>query len=336
MLGSARNAGIDSSFGGRQETGVWLESQRYPDSRIEILDESFAEIRLFNAAVERIATGMRWAEGPVWFGDGRYLLWSDIPNDRILRWDECDGSLSVFREPSNHANGNSRDRYGRLVTCEHSSRRVTRTEYDGSISVLADSFGGHRLNSPNDVAIKSDNSVWFTDPPFGLRGFYEGVKAQPELPCGVYRLDSDTLSLSLMSTAVRLPNGLCFSPDENRLYVVESWGQPERLIYVFDVTEGTQQLSNGRVFVRCGRGYPDGIRCDQLGNLWCGWGMGSEELDGVRVFSPQGLPLAHIHLEERCANLCFGGRHGNQVFMAAGRSMYRLFVNVSGGTFPMA
>lgn len=186
---------------------MWEASRRYPDPRIKTLHKSFEKYRLFSAAVEQLATGMRWSEGPVWFGDGRYLLWSDIPNNRMLKWEESNQSTSIFRNPSNHANGNIRDKQGRLVTCEHSGRRITRTEYDGSITVLADTFDGKRLNSPNDVVVSSDGSIWFTDPPFGLLGYYEGVKAKQELPANVYRIDGSSGELSVVCSDIDGPNG---------------------------------------------------------------------------------------------------------------------------------
>lgn len=204
----------------------WEPSQRYPDPRIKIIDASFTKYRLNLAKVERIATGLRWSEGPVWFGDGRYLLWSDIPNNRILKWEEETGAVSVFRKPSHNSNGNTRDRQGRLVTCEHESRRVTRTEYDGSITVIADQFDGKPLNSPNDVVCKSDGSIWFTDPPFGLLGFYEGQIAKQQLPTNVYRWDPNTRKLTMVAGDVERPNGLAFSPDESQLYIVVAGVSP--------------------------------------------------------------------------------------------------------------
>jgi gluconolactonase len=303
---------------------------RYPDPAVQILDPRFERYRLPLAGVERIATACRWCEGPVWFGDGRYLLWSDIPNERILRWDEETGAVGVFRRPSNYANGNTRDRQGRLVTCEHGTRRVTRTEYDGSVTVLADGFAGKRLNSPNDVVVKSDGSVWFTDPPFGILSDYEGGRAEPELPQNVYRVDGSTGEVTAVVEDSSGPNGLCFSPDESLLYVVESRAAPNRLIVAYDVVDGGRRLENRRVVIDCGRGTSDGMRCDEDGNLWCGWGMGSEELDGVMVFAPDGAPIGRIALPERCANVCFGGRHRNRLFMAASRSVYALYVNTRG------
>ena len=305
---------------------MWTPSARYPDPAVEILDASFARYRVFSAAVERLATGCRWSEGPVWFGDGRYLLWSDIPNNRILRWDEETGAVGTFRKPSGFANGNTRDRQGRLVTCEHGGRRVVRTEYDGSLTVLADAFEGRRLNAPNDLVTARDGAVWFTDPTFGISGYYEGERAESELPQNVYRLDAETGALDVVAHDIAGPNGLCFSPDQSRLYLVESRGEPTRRIVAFDVVGG-RTLRDRRVLIDAGPGTPDGIRCDQDGNLWCGWGMGDDALDGVMVFNPEGCLIGRIHLPERCANLCFGGRHRNRLFMAASQSLYALYVN---------
>lgn len=307
----------------------WEPSQRYPDPRFRAFDPVFLTFRAMNGAVEKLAGGCRWAEGPVWFGDHRALLWSDIPNNRILRWDEETGQVTTFRKPSNFANGNTRDRQGRLVTCEHLTRRITRTEFDGSITVLADRHEGKRLNSPNDIVVKSDGSIWFTDPPFGIGGYVEGEKAEAELPQGVYRIDGQTGAVTLLTDELAGPNGLAFSPDEKTLYVVESRAEPRRIM-AFDVAEDGR-IGNRRVAVQGAPGEtPDGFRVDTQGNLWCGWGMGSAEFDGVRVFSPGGQPLGHIDLPERCANLCFGGRHRNRLFMAASRSVYSVLLNVQG------
>ena len=308
----------------------WQESPRYPDPRIEILDPGFAKYRINSAKVERLATGTRWAEGPVWFGDGRYLLWSDIPNDRILRWEEETGSVSVFRKPSSFANGNTRDRQGRLLTCEHGTRRVTRTEYDGTLTVLAEAFEGKPLNSPNDIVCRSDGSIWFTDPPFGILGNYEGQVATPELPTNVYRLDPAARRLTVVAGDINRPNGLCFSPDERRLYVVEA-GLAPRVIRVYDVAGDGARLMNARPLITAGPGgTPDGLRCDVDGNLWVGWGMGTDALDGVSIFNPEGKPIGRIAIPERVANVCFGGRHRNRLFMAASTSLYSLYVNTQG------
>ena len=307
----------------------WQPERRYPDPLVEVLDPAFNKYRLGLAGVERLATGFRWSEGPVWFGDGRFLLWSDIPNNKIMRWDETTGRVSTFRSPSNNSNGNTRDRQGRLVTCEHDTRRVTRTEYDGTITVIADRFDGKRLNSPNDVVVRSDDSIWFTDPPFGILGHYEGTTAAPELPTNVYRVDGKSGQIAVVAGDINRPNGLCFSPDESKLYIIES-GVVPRVVHVFDVTDGGTRLANGRKFMDAGpSGTPDGMRCDVDGNIWMGWGMG-EGHDGVMVFSPDARPIGRINLPERCANLCFGGVKRNRLFMAGSKSLYSLYVNTQG------
>ena len=307
---------------------MWQPAASYPDPAVQILHPSFAKYRIGLAAVERLATGFRWCEGPVWFGDGRTLLWSDIPNDRIMRWDEETGVTSIFRKPSNFANGHTRDRQGRLVSCEHGGRRVTRTEYDGTITVLIDRFDGKPLNSPNDVAVKSDDTIWFSDPPFGILGNYEGHKADQELPGNLYRFDPRSGETTVVGGEINGPNGLAFSPDEKILYVVECRSSP-RHILAYDVVDG-RHLANRRILIDAGPGTPDGFRVDEDGNLWCGWGMGDPALDGVMIFNPVGEPIGRIALPERCANLCFGGRKRNRLFMAASQSVYALYVNTQG------
>ena len=306
----------------------WEPSARYPDALVVAVDDAFNRYRLPLAKVERLATGYRWAEGPVWFGDGRYLLWSDVPGNRMSRWDEESGTVSVYRKPSNYANGNTRDREGRLVTCEHGGRRVSRTELDGRIVTLADAFDGKRLNSPNDVVCKADGSIWFTDPTFGILGWYEGAKAEPELPMNVYRLDAAG-NLSVVAEGINQPNGLAFSPDESILYIVESRSVPRRIL-AYDVVGGAK-LSNRRILIDAGpKGTPDGFRVDVDGNLWCGWGMGEAGLDGVHVFNADGLLIGRIDLPERCANVCFGGRKRNRLFMAASQSLYAVYTGARG------
>ena len=316
-------------------TSTFTAHLRLPDPRVEVLDEAFLPLRLLSGTVEQLYTGCYWAEGPVWFGDGRFLLFSDIPSDRILRWDACSGATSVFRQPAHHANGLARDRQGRLLACEHGTRRVTRTGYDGRVDVLASHFDGKPLNSPNDIVCRSDGSVWFTDPPFGIQGWWEGAPATPELPHGVYRIDPDTGALAMLMDDLQGPNGLAFSPDEQQLYVVESRATPHRKIWVCDV-DGAH-LRNRRLFVDAGGpGAFDGIAVDRQGNVWCGLGSTgaadskAEDWDGVRVYSREGRPLAHIHLPERCANLCFGGTHHNRLFMTSSHSLYALYVNTRG------
>jgi len=305
----------------------WKASERYPDPRIVALDDSFKKYHMPLTKVERLYTGSRWAEGPVWFGDHRCLIWSDIPNNRMLRWDEETGNVTVFRQGGGYANGNTRDRKGRLLTCEHGGRRVSRTGPSGRVSTLADRYQGKRLNSPNDIVCKSDGSVWFTDPTFGILGWYEGHKAEPELPMNVYRWKAG--ELTVVAEGISQPNGLAFSPDEKLLYIVESRATPRKILS-FDVTSNNT-LENRRVLIDAGpKGTPDGFRVDMDGNLWCGWGMGEAGLDGVHVFNPQGKLIGRIDLPERCANLCFGGLHRNRLFMAASTSLYSLYVNTQG------
>ncbi|MNP99280.1 Gluconolactonase precursor [compost metagenome] len=311
---------------------MWEPSESYPDPAIEVLDPRFLKYRICNAGVERLATGIRYGEGPVWFGDGRCLLWSDIPNNRIMRWDEESGAVSVYRKPSGFANGNTRDRQGRLVSCEHGERRVVRTEYDGTLTVLADQFEGKRLNSPNDVVVKSDDSIWFSDPVFGILNDYEGFKTPPELPTHVYRLDPANGRMEAVVQDVPNPNGLCFSPDERLLYVVDNGSRPNRIL-VYDVAEGGT-LTHGRVFVDAGdQGLPDGIRCDTDGNVWAGWGSGPT-LNGVMVFAPDGVAIGRVALPDRCANLCFGGARRNRLFMVTGQCLFALYVDAQGAAPP--
>jgi gluconolactonase len=307
----------------------WQPSPRLPDPAVTIVDEAFSRYRLPLAKLERLAAGLtRWAEGPVWLGDQRCLLWSDVPGDCMWRWDEQSGAVSVFRRPSGYANGNTRDRQGRLLTCEHGGRRVSRTEPDGRVATLADSFQGKRLNSPNDIVCARDGAVWFTDPSFGILGWYEGAKAEPELPTNVYRLDPSG-SLAVAAEGINQPNGLAFSPDESILYIVESRSVPRRIL-AFDVGAGGR-LANRRILIDAGpKGTPDGLRVDVDGNLWCGWGMGEAGLDGVHVFDPAGKLIGRIDLPERCANVCFGGVHRDRLFMAASTSLYALYVNTQG------
>jgi gluconolactonase len=309
---------------------MWEPSQRYPDPAVQVLDPSFAKYRLALASVERLATGFRWCEGPVWFGDGRYLLWSDIPNNRVMKWEEETGAVSIFRKPSNNTNGNTRDRQGRLVTCEHDTQRLTRTEYDGTITVLAERFEGKRLTGPNDVVVKSDGSIWFSDNGAGIRGNYLGDRGEAELPFRVYRIDprSGALTVVVDRAQQQRPNGLAFSPDERRLYVVDTPGG-DKTTYVYDVIDDGARLANGRVFFDAMPGYADGIRVDTDGNLWCGFSGGEGE-DGVAVFAPDSTLIGRILLPERCANLCFGGRKRNRLFIAASQSVYALYVEAQG------
>ena len=313
------------------------QTVKYPDANIEVVHPSFAQYRQGNAAIERLYTGARWAEGPVWFGDGHYVVFSDIPNNRMLRWTEETGEVSVFRCPSNYANGNMRDKQGRLVTCEHDARRVTRTELDGTLTVLIDHFEGKPLNAPNDVVVHSNGSVWFTDPGYGIMSNYEGHKAKFELPCNVYRLDPATGTATVVVSEMKKPNGLCFSADEKLLYICDSSGSDNPAlshdIRVYDVEDGAH-LANGRVFYNMGAGIADGIRADVDGNIWAGAGWGGEDYNGVHVISSAGQLIAKIHLPEICANLCFCGPKRNRLFMASSTSLYSLYVNAQGALRP--
>jgi gluconolactonase len=297
----------------------------------EVVDERFRFMTLGNAWVEKLHGGMLWAEGPVWSADGNYLLWSDIPNNVILQWAEGLG-VRVYRHPSNNTNGHTRDRQGRLVSCEHGARRVTRTEHDGSITVLADRYKGKRLNSPNDVVVKSDGSVWFTDPPYGIMSDYEGHKAKSEIgACNVYRIDPKSGDLSAVADDFNKPNGIAFSPDEQILYVADTGGSHdpdgEHHIRAFDVVGG-KKLRNGRVFAQIRPGLADGFRVDTDGNVWTSAG------DGVHCFSPKGELLGKIRVPEVVSNVCFGGPKRNRLFITATTSLYAVYVAQVGAQRP--
>ena len=310
------------------ERSRWESSApvRYPDPDVIVLDPRFQHLVLPHAAIERIATGFRFTEGPVYYGDGRYLLFSDIPNDALLRWDEVSGAVVTLRHPAGYPDGNTRDRQGRLITCELGSRTLTRTEHDGTVTVLAAEFEGTRLTGPNDVVVASDGSVWFSDNGAGIRGNYLGDKAKQEMPFRVYKLDPASGKLSIAVGDMERPNGLCFSPDEKRLYVVDTPGG-RKTTHVYDIEGG--KAVNGRVFFDGTPGYADGIRCDTEGNVWCGFSGGPGQ-DGVAVFASDGTLIGRILLPERCANLCFGGRKRNRLFMTASQSVYALYVEAQG------
>lgn len=293
----------------------------------QIEDPRFAQMIVRSAALEELYSECRWAEGPVWFSDHNLLIFSDIPNQRMLRYVPGQG-VSVYREPSGFTNGNTRDRQGRLVSCEHGGRRVVRTEPDGSLTVLADRFEGKRLNSPNDVVVKSDGTVWFTDPTYGIRSNYEGYKSEPEQATrNVYRFDPANGDLTTVVTDFGQPNGLAFSPDESLLYIADSAishdPSAEPIIRVFDVVDG-KRLANGRVFCRLDAGLPDGFRIDTNGNLWTSAG------DGVHCFAPDGTLLGKILVPQTVANLTFGGPKKNRLFITATRSLYAIYVDATG------
>jgi gluconolactonase len=305
---------------------------RYPDPDVIALDPRFQKYAIGSAAIQRLWTGARWAEGPAWNAAGRYLVWSDIPNNRQMRWLEDDGHISAFRTPSEYSNGNTFDFEDRQIACQHGLRRVVRYEFDGSVTVIAEKWQGKPLNSPNDVVVHPDGAVWFTDPPYGILGNYEGFQAKAELKEAVYRVDPKTGKMDKVSDELDKPNGLCFSPDYKKLYVCDS-GSP-RDIQVFYVVDG-QTLRAKRQFTNMtmpgkGPGLADGIRADIDGNIWAGAGWSGAGYDGVHVFSPEGQRIGMILLPEICANLCFGGARRNRLFMAASQSLYALYVGTRG------
>jgi gluconolactonase len=296
---------------------------------VEIIEESFRKYVVFNAGMERIYTGCRWAEGPAWFGDGGYLLFSDIPNNRILRWTEDTNKVSDYRIPSNNANGNARDTQGRLITCEHLTRRVTRTEYDGTITVVADSFRNFNLNAPNDLVSHSDGSVWFTDPGYGIMNDYEGNKSDLELPTAVYRIHPNTGKLHIMATGLVGPNGLCFSPTFDKLYIADSGSNNPKVIYVYNVTDNGTSLSGGRIFTETGPDSTDGMRCDIDGNIWASSQRGT---NSISVYSPEAALIGRIHLPEMPSNLTFGGVKKNRLFITASQSVYSIYTGTRGAS----
>ena len=291
-------------------------------SCFEVNDPRFGGFVMGNAPVKRIATGFDWVEGPVWFGDAGCLLFSDIPNNRILRW--TPEGVTTYRAPSNYSNGHTRDREGRLISCEHGLRRVTRTELDGSVTVIADGFGGKRLNSPNDVVVSRDGAIWFTDPHYGIMTDYEGFKAEQELGCNVYRVDPAG-GIEAVITDMNCPNGLAFSPDESLLYVADTgrmFHPDPQHIKVFEMVDG--RPAGGRVFHAVDRGCADGIRVDTDGNLWSSAG------DGVHCIAPDGTLLGKVLVPEVVSNICFGGRAKHQLFITATTSVYSVILNRTG------
>jgi gluconolactonase len=294
-------------------------------SFFEAVDPIFGTYVLGNAPIQQLATGFDWVEGPVWFGDANCLLFSDIPNNRIMRWSP-DTGISTYRAPSNFANGHTRDHSGRLISCEHGSRRVTRTEHDGTITVIADSFDGKPLNSPNDVVMKSDGTIWFTDPHYGIMTNYEGHKSPQENPCNLYRTNPETGALDVMVGDMNCPNGLAFSPDESKLYVADTgrmFSGDTKHMRVFDCTpDGT--CSGSRHFHTIDPGASDGFRLDTDGNIW------SSAADGVHCLSPKGKLLGKILVPELVSNVCFGGRAKQQLFITATTSIYSIKLNRQG------
>ena len=295
----------------------------------EVIDARFNDCLVGHVRVERLWTGARWAEGPAWFAAGRYLICSDIPNNRMLRYDETDGSVSVFRHPSNYSNGNTVDRQGRLVSCEHFARRVTRTEHNGSITVIADRYEGKRLNSPNDVVVKSDGSIWFTDPSYGILIDYEGERHESEIGNNnVYRVDAKTGKITIVCSDIDKPNGLAFSPDEKFLYIADS-GVSHKVggnkhIRRFDVSSDGQTLGQSKIFADCNSGLFDGFRTDSDGRIWTSAG------DGVHCYLPDGTLIGKILIPELVANVTFGGAKLNRLFICGTTSLYSAYLAING------
>jgi gluconolactonase len=309
------------------------EPVRYPDPNLVVLDPRFGKYKIGNAPLQRLWTGALWAEGCAWNAGGRYLIWSDIPNNRQLRRLDEDGHISVFRNPSSNSNGNTFDFEGRQLSCEHLTRRVVRYEHNGSLTVLADRWNGKPLNSPNDIVVHPDGGIWFTDPDYGIMGNYEGHKEKRELKQAVYRIDPASGKIDLATDEGYEPNGLCFSPDYTRLYIADTGGPDPRGIDVYDLSDG-KKLKNRRRFcsmeLNGKMGGSDGIRADVDGNIWSAAGWAGEGYDGVHIFAPDGQRIGMILLPEICANLCFGGEKRNRLFMAASQSLYAVYVGTQG------
>jgi gluconolactonase len=309
--------------------------QRYPDRDILVLDKRFSKYKLGNTAIQRLHTGNLWAEGPAWSSAGRYLVWSDIPNDVQHRWLADDGHVSVFRRPANNTNGNTFDWEGRQLSCEHATRRVVRYEHNGTVTVLAEKWQDKPLNAPNDIVVHPDGGIWFTDPGYGSMVNYEGNKGDLLIKEAVYRIDSKTAKMEMVTDAAAKPNGLCFSPDYRKLYVADT-GEPGNIM-VWDVVD-QKKLNNAREFVVMKQkmkdgsfaGGADGIRADLDGNIWAGAGWAGEGYDGVHIMAPDGQRIGQILLPEICSNLCFGGPKRNRLFMTASQSLYAVYVEAQG------
>jgi gluconolactonase len=344
IASTAWSAAHSQTGPGPRSYGTGAEPSRYPDADILVLDPRFAKVKIGNTPIRRLHTGMLWAEGPAWNGVGKYLVWSDIPNDVQLRWIEDDGHVSVMRHPAGNSNGNTFDREGRQISCEHGNRRVVRYDYDGKATVLADRFAGKPLNAPNDPVVHPDGGIWFTDPGYGSLMDYEGNKGPLELKEAVYRIDPASGKLAKVTDDLYKPNGLCFSPDYKTLYIAETgsshYPEAPKNIRAYDVVDGVK-LARGREFTSMKlkmpqgemAGMADGIRCDAEGNVYAAAGWVGAGYDGVHVFAPDGVRIAQILLPEICANVCFGGPKRNRLFMAASQSLYAVYLEVRGAHF---
>jgi gluconolactonase len=320
-----------------QDRHAGTTPSRYPDANIIVLDKRFARYKIGNTPIQRLYTGTLWAEGPAWSGVGRFLVWSDIPNNLQLRRLDEDGHVSVFRTPSHYTNGNTFDWQGRQLSCEHGTRRVVRYEHDGKVTVLAEKWQGKPLNAPNDIVVHPDGGIWFTDPGYGALGNYEGHKGELLIKEAVYRIDPESKKMDIVNDAMYKPNGLCFSPDYKKLYIADTgashYEKAPKNIQVFDVIENSK-LGKGREFVNMelnGKaGLADGIRADIDGNIWVGAGWAGEGYDGVHIFAPDGKRIGQILLPEICSNVCFGGPRRNRLFMTASQSLYAVYVETQG------